>query len=87
MKNFEENLTNNESNQGYLKCKCDLNYIYDQKLKDIKIRSKCNWYEDGEKSSKLFPNLENNQAIQNQICLLKIDEKEVKDQSEILQKL
>ena len=27
MKIFEENLTNNKSNQDYLKCKRDLNYI------------------------------------------------------------
>ena len=31
VKTFEENLTNNESNEGYLKCKRDLNCIYDQK--------------------------------------------------------
>ena len=31
IKTFEENLTNNESNEDYLKCKRDLNYIYDQK--------------------------------------------------------
>ena len=54
MKTFEENLTNNESNQGYLTCKHEPNYIYNQQLEGIKIRSKCNWYEDGEKSSKLF---------------------------------
>ena len=34
-----------------------------------------------------FLNLEKNRAIQNQICLLKIGEKEVKYQSETLQKL
>ena len=72
MKTFEENLTNNESNQDYLKCKRDLNYIYDQKFEGIKIRSKCNWYEDGEESSNFFLNLEKNRAFQNQIRLLKI---------------
>ena len=60
MKTFEENLTNNESNEEYLKCKRDLNYIYDQKIEGIKKRSKCNWYEDGEKSSKVFLNLGKN---------------------------
>ena len=31
MKILKENLTtNNEGNQNYRKCKCDLNYIYDQ---------------------------------------------------------
>ena len=76
METFEENLTNNESNEDYLKCKCDLNYIYDQKLEGIKIRSKCNWYKCGEKSSNFFLNLKKNRAIQNQIRLLKIGEKE-----------
>ena len=31
IKTSEENLTNNESNEDYLKCKRDLNCIYDQK--------------------------------------------------------
>ena len=35
MKTFEENLTNNENNQVFLKYKCDLNYIYDIKLDGI----------------------------------------------------
>ena len=29
MKIFQGNLTNNESNQDYLKCKLELNHIYD----------------------------------------------------------
>ena len=67
MKTSEENLTNNESNQDYLKGKRDLNYTYNQKVEGIKVRSKCNWYEDGEKSSYFFLNLEKNRAIQNEI--------------------
>ena len=39
MKTCEENLINKESNQNYFKCQRDLNYIYDKKLEDIKIRS------------------------------------------------
>ena len=73
MKTFEENLTNSKSNQDYLKCKRDLNYIYDKKLEVIKIRRKCNWYEDG----KIWI-WKRNPAIQNQIRFLKISEKEVK---------
>ena len=37
IKTFEENLTNKESNEGYLKCKRILNYIFDQK-RDYKDR-------------------------------------------------
>ena len=36
-----------------------LEEIYDIKANGVKIRSKCDWYEYGEKSSKLFLNLEN----------------------------
>ena len=79
IKTFEENLTNNESIEDYLECERDLNYIYDQKVEGIKIRSKYNWYEDGEKSSKIFLNLEKNGAIQNQTRLPKIGGKEIKD--------
>ena len=64
-----------------------MNYIDDLKLEGLRIRGKCNWYEDGEKSSKFFLNLEKDWAIQNQIRLLKIGEKEINDQSEILQNL
>ena len=64
-----------------------MNYIDDLKLEGLRIRSKCNWYENGEKSSKFFLNLEKHRATQNQIRLLKIGEKEIKDQSEILQNL
>ena len=38
MESFKKNLTNNENNQDYLKCKRDLNYIYDQKIEGVKIR-------------------------------------------------
>ena len=60
IKAFEENFNNNESNQNYLKCKRVLNYIYDKKYEGIKIRSKCNWYEDSKKSSKIFLTFEKN---------------------------
>ena len=36
IKTFEVNLTNIESNEDYLKCKRDLNHIYDQKKKRYK---------------------------------------------------
>ena len=36
----------------YKVCKQQLDEIYEKKAKGIKIRSKCNWYEHGEKSTK-----------------------------------
>ena len=73
MQTFEENLAKKKTIN--LKYSRDSNYIYDQKVEGINIRRKCNWYEDGERSSKFFWNLQKNRAIQNQICSLKIGEK------------
>ena len=52
MQTFKENLAKKKTIS--LKYKRDLNYIYDQKLESINIRRKCNWYEDGKRSSKFF---------------------------------
>ena len=42
--------------------KADLDEIYDNIAEGIKIRSKCQWYEESEKSTKYFLNLEIKQA-------------------------
>ena len=47
----------------------------------IRIRSKCDWYEHGKKSTKFFLNLEKQQGAQNTIKKLIIDETEVTDQT------
>ena len=44
-----------------------LDAIYEKKANGRKIRSKCHWYEHGEKSTKFFLNLEKNGAVQSQI--------------------
>ena len=49
--------------------------IYDQIAEGIRIRSKYDWYEHGEKSTKYFLNLEKNRGNQNQIRKPIIDEK------------
>ena len=41
--------------------------IYDHFSEGIRIRSKCDWYEHGEKSTKLFLNLEKQWGSQNTI--------------------
>ena len=57
MNNFEE----------YNDCKTQLEQIYKVNANGIKIRSKCEWYEHEEKSSKFFLNLEKSRAIQGQV--------------------
>ena len=54
----------------------ELESIYDHIAEGIRIRSKCDWYEHGEKSTKFFLDLEKKPGNQNQIRKLIIDEKE-----------
>ena len=82
LKLHEQNLKCFE-NEDYLRCKLRLEEIYKTKANGVKIRSICNWYENGEKSSKFFLNLEKNCFVQNQIRKLIIEEKELTEQNEI----
>ena len=58
LKHFEKHYENYADNIGYRVCKQQLDAMYKEKARGIKIRSKCNWYELGEKSTKFFLNLE-----------------------------
>ena len=49
-----ENSTNYIENLEYIDCKNKSDKTYEQKINGIRIRSKCDWYEYGEKSSKFF---------------------------------
>ena len=53
LKHFEKH-ENYVDNIDYQVCKQQLDEIYEKKAKGIKIRSKCNWYEHGEKSTNFF---------------------------------
>ena len=54
-----------------------------KKAKGKRIRSKCNWYKHGEKSTKFFVNLEKHCAIQSQIHSVITNQDEIPDQDEI----
>ena len=62
-----ENSPNFVDNPEYTETNAKHDKIYQEKTYGIRIRSKCDWYEHGEKSSKLFLNLEKPRAVQNQI--------------------
>ena len=82
LKHYEK-LENYVDNIDYKVCKQQLDEIYEKKAKGIKIRSKCNWYDHGEKSTKYFLYLEKNLAIQSQIHSVVINQDEIADQDEI----
>ena len=58
LKHFEKDYENYVDNIDHKVCKQQLDAIYEEKAKDIKITCKCNWYELGEKSAKFSLNLE-----------------------------
>ena len=65
IKNIEQNLNSPEKIQQYDSCKARLEEIYENIAEGIKVRSRCQWYEDGEKSTKFFLNLEKSRAEKN----------------------
>ena len=82
LKHYEKH-ENYVDNIDYKVCKQQLDEIYARKAKGIKIRSKCNWYEHGEKSTKRFLNLEKNRAIQSQIHSVISNQDAITDQDKI----
>ena len=79
-KNLESNMNNHEE---YNDCKTQLEQIYKRKANGTKIRSKCEWYQHGEKSSKFSVNLEKSRAIQGQVRTVIYNDKETNDETEI----
>ena len=65
LEELEQNLSNDEAKEQYNAYRGKINEIYDEISNGLKIRSKCNWYEFGEKSNKFFLTLEKCQATQN----------------------
>ena len=70
-------------NPEYTKTYEKLDKIYQEKVNRIRIRSKCNWYDRGEKSPKMFLSLEISRAFQNQIRNILTDNIEVNNQKDI----
>ena len=65
----------------------DLEEIYDNIAEGIRIRSSCQWYEEGEKSSTLFLNLEKFNGMQSQIRKIIVNDKEITDPNIILNEI
>ena len=61
----------------------DLEKLYDEIAEGIRICSKCNWYELGEKSTKYFLNLEKKNAKSSTITKLDTGDKIISNHKEI----
>ena len=71
----------------YDKCKRDLGEIYDNIAEGIPIKSRCQWYEEGEKSSTFFLNLEKFNGMQSQITKIIVNDQEITDSNIILNEI
>ena len=80
LKELEQNLNCDENLEQYGIYKNELNDIYNDISNGIKIRSKCDWYEFGEKSNKFFLNLEATQSVVRKVIS---NEQEITDISKI----
>ena len=76
LKFLESNLNCDINSAENIDCKNQLEVIYDDIAEGIKVRSKCQWYEKGEKSTAFFLNLEKTKATQGTVKKLEIDNKE-----------
>ena len=87
LKSHEKNSSTEENQCLYDKCKRDLEEIYDNITEGIRIRSRGQWYEEGEKSSKFFLNLETFNGTQSQIRKIIVNDQEITDPNKILNKI
>ena len=62
IKNPEQNITDEDKSNEYKTAKDELKDLYDNFATGVKIRSKCDWYQYVEKSTKYFLNLEKQKA-------------------------
>ena len=77
LKILEKSFFCDKNIEEYHKCKADLDKIYNNISEGVKIRSKCQWCEENEKSTKYFLNLEKKHAEKSTIRRLVTDKKDL----------
>ena len=77
LKILEKSLSCDKYIEEYHKCKADLDETYDNIAEGVKLRSKCQWYEENEKSTKYFLNLGKKHAEKSTIRRLVTDNKDL----------
>ena len=87
LKKLENVLDNYDNLESYHNIKNKIEEIYEKKVEGARLRSKCLWYKEGEKSSKFFLNLEKHRGIQGQIRKLIVSNQEITHQNKIQNEL
>ena len=83
IKNVEQNLTNKDKFNEYKTVKDELENVFDNIATRVRIRSKCDWYQYGEKSTKYFLNLKKQNAVNGVVKKIIKNDREVNDQLKI----
>ena len=78
---LEQNLSNDEAKEQYNAYRGEINEIYNKISNSIKIGSKYDWYEFGEKSNKFFLTIEKCRATQSTVSKVLSNEQEITDLS------
>ena len=78
---------NNDIKCLYDKCKRNLEEVYDNIAEGKRIRSRCQWYEEGEISSKIFLNPKKFNGTQCQIRGIVFNDQEITDPNKILDEI
>ena len=84
---LENDLNNSTCLQEYNECKKELDEIYENIAEGIRVRSRCQWYEEGEKSTAFFLNLEKSHGKQGKIRKIIVDDHEITDSISIRKNL
>ena len=87
IRNLEQNIINEDKFNEYKTAKDELENFYDNIATGVKIRSKCDWYQYGEKSTKHFLNLEKQQAANGIVKKIIKNDIEITDHLKIQHKL
>ena len=85
LEKLENNLESSENLRKYESLKSDLELIYDHIAEGVRLRSKCDWYVQG--TTKFILNLEKQRGNQNRIRKLIVNEKEINNETEILNQI
>ena len=86
-KNLEQNITDEDNFNEYKIAKDELENLYDNIATGVKIRSKCDWCQCSEKSTKYFLNLEMQKSINGTVKKIIKNDIETTDQLKIKHEL
>ena len=87
IKNLKQNIINEKIFNEYETAKDELQHFYDNIATGVEIRSKCDWYQYGEKSTKYFLNLEKQKAVNGTVKKIIKNNIKIKNQLKIQHEL